>query len=391
MPNLTFDQNLIRPHKPEPLEGHNVVVLERVGAEGEKFHSVLESGGDPPSPGLLAWLLNRTNVYFAFAVDASQGRPLDWEESVQMSERAHGFVLQFTLWYRVADAQRLVAAREQDPLERVRRKASELITEEIAELRWAEVWHSFRPAGERVVSSVLHDLKTFAKDYGLAIASVKLKPKFSEDAARYDRDAYDARQQGELLKTRMAVADDVKTHRWDLRRNAADRDRDEQDAARRAKLEDTVFEKYGDFLRGATSVDDLAYVARSLPVGSSGALPGAPQPAALPPSNGHVVQSLPAGAAGDALPEVLSDLLTLTGQLNIDVQRRQVQAALLHLVAAVVAQDSPQVTPEQNGYSRQAQTALATATHLPPDYLERLRELADPKALRPRLHAPMHP
>lgn len=364
-----------------------MVVLERVGEAGEKFHSVLESGGDPPSAGLLRWLLGKPSVYFAFAVDASRNRPLNFDELVHMSERAHKFQLHFTLWYRVSDPQLLVAARDLDPLGRVRKHVADIITEEVADLSWSEVWHSFRPAGERVVDSTLQELKAFARDYGIVINSLRLKPHFDDDAARYEREIHDTRERGRVLEARMTVTDDVKNRRWELRRDGADRDREDRDHARRTKLEDTVYEKYDEFLRGTTSVDDLGYAIRSLPGGTTNGVlgSGASAPSlALASGNGH---ASPAPAAtGDRLAAVLNDLLTLSMQIDTEAQRRQAQAALLHVVASVVAQDSPQVTPEQNGFARQAQTVLASAGHLPPDYLERMRELANPQTLRSRLY-----
>ncbi|HET7462695.1 MAG TPA: hypothetical protein VFJ82_15680 [Longimicrobium sp.] len=341
MSNLTFDEKLIRQHTPEPLEGHTVVVLERVGEAGEKFHSVLEPGGDPLRPGILAMMLGRPNVYFAFAVDASRERGLEFDERVHMAERAHELQLHFTVLYRVADPKLLVAAREQDPLERVRKRVAEVITEEIAELPWTEVWHSFRPASERVVASTLVGLKSFARDYGIAINSLKLKAGFDQGVAYTDREIHAARERGRSTDEHGTMAH-----------------------AARGRLDDIILDRYADFLRGAHDVDDLRYVYRSLSGEPASAGVGAP------------------GATGDPLPGVLNDLITLTQSFDTEIQRRQVQAALLHLVAAVVAEDTPQVTPEQAGYARRAQTALAAATHLPPDHLERLRELAEPGMLR---------
>ncbi|HET7460762.1 MAG TPA: hypothetical protein VFJ82_05925 [Longimicrobium sp.] len=390
MSNLTFDQNLIRKHTPEPLEGHNVVVLERSGEAGEKFHSVLEPGGDPLRPGILAMMLGRPNVYFAFAVDASRDRPLEFDERVHMAERAHEFHLYFTLWYRVGDPKLLVATRDQDPLERVRKKVAEVVTEEIAELSWAEVWHSFRPASERVVRSTLVELKSYARDFGITITSLKLKAGFDPGVADTDRDIHAARERGRLLGERMAVADELKSRRAELRRDGAVRDREARADAARGRIEDIIVGKYEDFLRDAHNVDDVGYVYRSLAAGPGGdILAGAPSNGAHLPSNGHTAPVLPAGVAavaGDHLPGVLNELITLTQTIDTQIQRHQVRAAVLHVVAAVLADDSPQPTPAQTGFARQAQTAIASATHLPPDRLEKLGELADPKGLRARLH-----
>jgi esterase/lipase superfamily enzyme len=194
--NLTFDELLIRPHKAAPLEGHTVVVLERVGETGEKLHSVLEPGAERPRQSLTSSLLGKPDRYFAFAVDTSKGRSLSFTEHVETAERAHGFELHFSLWYRVADPRLLVSVRESDPLGTVRRKVAEVITGEIAELPWPDVWHSFRAASEFVVSGTLAGLKAFARDYGLAITSLRLRPTFPAGATEPDREIHGARERG---------------------------------------------------------------------------------------------------------------------------------------------------------------------------------------------------
>jgi hypothetical protein len=388
MSNLTFDEMLIRQHKAEPLEGHTVVVLERVGEEGEKFHSVLEPGAERPRQGLISYLLGKPNVYFAFAVNASKSRLLSFTENVEMAERAHDFELHFSLWYRVADPQLLVSVRESDPLGTVRRKVAEVVTEEIAERSWSEVWDSFRVAGESVVSSTLAELKAFARDYGISITSLRLRPKFSASAREIDREIHKVQEQGRLERVQLKVARDRQNQEIDLRRENAERDDlDRADAARR-KHEDTVAsavtEKVAEIIRGAGGVVDLHDL--QITLGEAGMLGGGPQngTARIGSGNGSAPHTITAGSVG--LPAVLSDLTSLTQQVRPDGTCRLVRSFLLHLVAEMVADDSLQVSEEQARYARLARAEIDAASHLSADQLEALQNLADPQRLHRRLY-----
>jgi hypothetical protein len=249
MSNLTFDENLIHEHKPEPLEGHTVVVLERVGKSGEKFHSLLEPGAERPRQSPFAVLFGKSNV--AYAVDASRGRSLHFTEHVQMAEPVHNFELHFTLWYRVGDPQLLVATRTSDPLERVRQQVAKVITDEIAELPWSDVWHSFRAASDSVISGTLTELKAVARNYGIAITDIRLRGTFPASAAEADRKIHELGERGRLLREQMNHIQDVRTH-LKLRREDAERHDARAAAARREMVDPFVSEL-------TQTVDNLLY------------------------------------------------------------------------------------------------------------------------------------
>jgi esterase/lipase superfamily enzyme len=156
MSNLTFDEGLIREHAPTPLEGHTVVVLERVGEAGERFHSLLRFTGGRPGPGLLASLLKMRNhnAYFAFAVDSLQDRRLVFSVQVKSSAGAHEDKVHVILLYRVGDPRRLVSARENDPLRRVRDSVAEAVTSDAGALD-------------------LPALNAFARDQGIDILELR--------------------------------------------------------------------------------------------------------------------------------------------------------------------------------------------------------------------------
>ncbi|HEX6751038.1 MAG TPA: hypothetical protein VF092_27360 [Longimicrobium sp.] len=394
MDNLTLSEKLIREHKAEPLEGHTVVVLERVGESGEKFHSLLEPGSDRVGGGWLRALLGRSDRYFAFAVDASKARPLRFTEHVEMAERAHDFDLHFTLWYRVSDAQLLVAARDIDPLLRVQTKVAEVVTEEIAQLPWAEVWHSFRTASEFVVSGTLPELKTFARDYGITLTSLRLREQLPREATAVERKIHETREKGRYVDARRTVGRELKNRESDRRRENAARDgEDRADEARRERQDTvtrTTTETIGKLIATATSMEELAEIHASLGTGEEHTSPLLSRhrngSCVLGPGNRESLAALPAGSSG--LPGVLSDLVTLTDQLGLRSQRCRIQGALLHVVASVLAEDAGQVTARQADHAREAQQALAEAPQMAPGRFEALQDLADPQQLRARLHSP---
>lgn len=174
MSNLTFDSQLIRAHPLAPLEGHTVVVLERVGEAGERFHSLLEPGGEGPGQGVLAALTGEPGRYFAFAVETSGGMELELIEHVRSRDGGRGFDLEISLGFAVADPRLLVASRNSDPLQRVADRVGEVMAEEVSSLPWPAVSQSFEKASELVISRTQPALAAFAGEYGISITELRL-------------------------------------------------------------------------------------------------------------------------------------------------------------------------------------------------------------------------
>ena len=387
MSNLTFDENLIRECKAEPLEGHTVVVLERVGESGEKFHSLLEPGAERPRQNPFVVLFGKPSVYFAYAVDASRGRSLEFTEHVQMAERVHDFELHFSLWYRVGDPQLLVATRTSDPLARVRRQVAEVVTEEMAEQPWGDVWHAFRATSESVVARTAAELKTFARDYGITITTLRLRATFSGGTLETDREIHAIHQKGRVGRARMEVAQDLHDYRSDLRHGSAERDAMDRAEATRQEFQKKMMEKYVELIGSAGSVDEIRDIQARLFGGSAGSpgtvgLPYQNGTAALGAGNGHAQQALPA-AGGNGLGGVLAELVALT-ECRPDGKCRLLRSRLLHVVAAAVADDSTRVSQELADLARRARAEIDSAP-LPSDQLQALHDLADPQRLRQRL------
>lgn len=165
MANLTFDEGLIREHAIAPHEGHVVVVLERVGAAGERFHSLIEAGGTPPR--------TSSRGHFAFAVDAFRPRSLSFSEPVEARQGGNAFELRFSVEYYVSDPQLLVSYRERDPLARVRHQIAQVVAREIVQLPLPDA-NSCREASSEVVHSNLDQLRAYAQQYGIGITDLRI-------------------------------------------------------------------------------------------------------------------------------------------------------------------------------------------------------------------------
>lgn len=179
MSNLTFDHGLLKEHAPQPLEGHAVVVFERVGEAGEKLHSVLLPGARPVAPRFRLSLRKRTK-YFAYAVDLAAERHLDFSESVRLADEGSEFRLIFHLAYAVYDASRLARSRNQDPLRRVRSYVRSTVMREIEQMEHVEVWKAFPSHARKVVDDCIDELRAFAGGYGLGFGSLRLAVRLPE-------------------------------------------------------------------------------------------------------------------------------------------------------------------------------------------------------------------
>jgi hypothetical protein len=391
MSNLTFDEKLIREHRAEPLEGHTVVVLERMGESGERFHSLLEPGDDVPRKTLIDYLRRKPTVYSAYAVDASRHRQLSFSASVQMAEHARALDLDFSLWYRVSDPHLLVASRTGDPLGRVRARVMEVVTEEMAELPWTEVWHAFRTTADRLVDGAMGTLKAFAREHGLSIGSLRLRPRFREEDIQVEGEIHRFQQKGRLGKVRVDVWQDLEDYRRQRKLDSAALEDEEAAMMARRRHWNAVTTATTDRIVGligeSPSMAEVREVHAALggPSGNGFGLHvhgGAGGSGAIGPA-GPALAALPSGEAG--LPGVLADLVAHT-HFRPDAQSRRVRAALLHLVAAVVADDSLQLSPEVAEHARCARTEVDAAAHLPGPQAEALQALADPQRLRQRLY-----
>src|SRR4051812_38330478 len=167
-----YEERLVKAPPAEPLEGHNVVVFERVGTAGEKFLTILPPG-TPLKRGLLD--LVRQPRYFAVAVDASADLHLGVRAQVVLEDdEAHSFELLLDLYYAVSDPRLLAGYRSGDPLGRLGQRARQAMGRDLAQLQWTEIVYGFGVSAQEVLRNRLPELKAFAAGYGIALRTVEV-------------------------------------------------------------------------------------------------------------------------------------------------------------------------------------------------------------------------
>lgn len=290
MSNLTVDEGLIREHTPEPLEGHTVVVLERVGEAGERFHSLIEPDGTR-SPRELP---GTPDSYYVLAVPTSRDHRLAFFEHVRLLDGGHEFELRFSMRYRVEDARKLVSARDDDPLRRVRDRAAEMITEEIGTVPWSEVRDSFTAASQTVLSRTRAELNTFAHNRGITILELTLRTDISAGVAVADRRTRGSRTRGTTERARAKPAH--QRRRPGTRPESSDPDATEAGLERQEILRD----KARKIVEWINQLDSLDLDAVRGPPGDEGSA----GPAAFPPEPGAPPQAPPPAENSDVLYRV---------------------------------------------------------------------------------------
>lgn len=398
MSNLTFDHRLLKEHTPEPLEGHAVVVFARVGEAGDELHSVLLPGAAPVKPGLALPFRKRTE-YFAYAVDTSPERHLDFTESMRLADRMFEFRVVFNLAYAVSDTRALARARNLDPLRKVRDQVRVVVKREVELLPRHALGEAFPQHARVVVEGCMDELREHAASYGIEIRSLRLTVRLPEDI----EGVY---QEEHLGVARRESEQRLTNHDRILDMQSADL----ADAALmvngsgrlKATLMDTTIAAAG---RGEIgTMQDLIKQLNTLHAGGGGVagvgggigggvggggVGGDAGPQGLPPGIGNM-RTLGAGtgtgtsAAGGALSRVLGDVVAATDVVR-GPQRRKVRAALLHLAAEMLLDD----LGDGAATARYAERARAAIAGLDPSpggaELDALKALADPDSLRDRL------
>jgi hypothetical protein len=419
MENLSFDERLIREHTPEPLEGHTVVVLEQVGQQGERLHSVIPPGGKPPRPGLLAWMLG-TKRFFAFAVEASPERHLAFPEHVVMADHVHEFDLLFDLHYHASDPSAVAANRNKDPLARIRRKAAEIVRREVSRLEWGEVWSGFQGAGERIVAVCIPELRTFAAPYGISINALYLTERMPEGATRVSRHELENQQTAAIAESdarrdvsitgsqeAVAIAQSDSAHRIEqndlanileraaLKRAAhaatgTTRLQDEfvsamAGAIQRVAGQLTTPEQFEELLGMKQTVlralgNGASADAAAIPEGTAGGLFGNGGQVALP-GGGTATAALPATTSTGRLGGLLAEVAAATQKVKNRNQRLALSSALLHLVADVLVDESGTAAAGSEHAERAASLIDVLAPAPSSQEADALRRLADPETL----------
>jgi hypothetical protein len=390
MSNLTFDHRLLKEHTPEPLEGHAVVVFERVGEAGDEFHSVLHPGSAPVRPGLPLPFRKRPE-YFAYAVDTSPERHLDFNESMRLADHVSEFRVVFNLAYAVSDVRALARGRNGDPLRKVRDQVRVVIRREVEQLPWQAVWEAFPQHAHAIVDECLEELRDFAGAYGIAIRSLRLTVRLPE--------AIEDIHQGERLTVVKRESEQrVSNHGRMLDLQNAELAQTARLVEGNGRLEAALMETT---IRAAEqgdlgTMDDMIRRVRTLqPGGGVGPSGGTARwrsgdgtaAEALPPGAFNPGRTLPAstGPAGGGLGGVLCAVVAATDPVRVRAQKQALRSALLHLVAEMLVDDVGD-GPAAAGHADRARKAIHRLDPAPAGAdLDALNELADPERLRSRL------
>jgi hypothetical protein len=387
MSNLTFEERLVQDHPAEPLEGHNVVVFERVGEAGEKFRTILPPG-TPLKRGLLERLWPQGR-YFALAVDASPDLHLDVREHVVLEdEEAHRFDLLLDLYYSVSDPRLLASLRNRDPLGLVSARARQVIGRDVRQLQWTGIVFGFAVSAQEVLGRRLTGLTAFAAGYGIALRTVEVGRLLPEEATRpaaEEERELDKISRGERvavagMDSGRRIADAANLHTL----GGAEMDaaaQDVRDAARiRAAAVDGRVRAIGAVAGEVSTPDEFRAVFQGSihPGGASGARPGMLPGPGTPPT-----ATLTAGTGG--LSALLQQVVSATQNVSGSGKRLELRAALLHLVAEVLLEDLGEPAVRTRYADRARQLFAPVERSLAPHERDALRALSDPAELEKSL------
>ena len=393
MNNLTFEKHLLKEHTPEPLEGHTVVVFERVGEAGERFHSLLPPGTTlAKARGILAMFRSQVH-YFAVAVNAAPELHHEFREHVVLDDEAsHSFDLLFDLSYAACDPRVLASHRNADPLRRVRERVGQVLARDVSQLDWTEVLHGFAAAAQPLAGQRLPELRTFAAGYGITLHRVELGKLLPEEAvvpareeeAERDHIRRDGRIRIARGETERLVRDNENL--WAL--GGAEMDgaaQDVRDVARlRAAEVEAQVRAIGTVAGGISTPDEYRAVfsSRRYEGADQGMMTGTRRELGTGPGgNSRSLLSGPRGGLG----ELLSQVVFATQSIRQTSKRQELRAALLHLLAEVQLEelgDSATLT-RHTDRARQLLTTLGPG--LSPEELDILHTLANPSYLQSRL------
>lgn len=393
MSNLTFEKRLLKEHTPEPLEGHTVVVFERVGEAGERFHGILPPGATLAKARGIRAMFRPQVHYFAVAVNAAPELHHEFREHVVLDDEAgHRLYLRFDLSFAAGDPRVLAGRRDEDPLRRVRQRVGQLLARDVSQLDWTEVLYGFAATARALADQRLAELRAFAAGYGIALRGVELKKHLAEETVAPARASADALEQIGRDE-RMAIAREESERRV---RDAASLQllggaeldaaaQDARDAARlRALRVEGEVHAIGAVAAATCSRDE--YDAVFSPPRHEGGDCGTPAGGRreLQAGPGESGRRLPSGPGG-GLGQLLHQVVLATRNIRGTSKRQELRAALLHLLAEVQRDElsDPALLARHADHAGQLLTTLGPG--LLPEELDTLRALASPDHLQSHL------
>lgn len=369
--NLTFMQNIIRLHTPDALEGHTVVVLEKMGAAGETFRYELRPGQLPPKRPLNLLELFKGDhsgpIYLAFAVTDNSELRTSTTAAVKTDDQKHSFSASIQIAFKVTDARLLVARRDDDPVQRMKEEAASVIAQELARKSWTEIRRSFRDIEQEVVPRGLPALRRFTANYGLWVETLALGCQLSEQDMRLiEQEAEaDLATEGQKIALRQSIA----LRPLQAAANAQ---------ARQDRVFDAAAEAAAQAIRNVpSSIHTVAELAKSFETFARYSGNGGEELAQ------RLIEETAASTTGmNGKGVLITDALTQIEKLSCGfTQKRMAQSAVLHLVAELLLEDPDRPTVDRYRKSIEAMSGSSC----PADQVEALERFADTEWLREQL------
>lgn len=369
--NLTFMQNIIRVHTPDALEGHTVVVLEKMGAAGEIFRYQLTPGQIPPKRPLnLPELFKGDHsgpAYLAFAVTDNNELRTSTTVDVKTDDQKHSFSVTIQIAFKVANARLLVARRDDDPVQQMKEETASVIAQGLARKSWAEIRQSFRDIEKEIVPKVIPALRRFADSYGLGVETLALGCHLSEQDMRLIEQEAEA---------------DLATERQKIALRQAIALRPLQAKANAQTRQDRVFEAAADAAAQAIrnvpgSIHTVAELVKSFETFVRYSGNGGEELAQ------RLIEETAASNTGmNGNAALIADALAQIAKLSCGfTQKRMAQSAVLHLIAELLLEDPDSQTVDRYRKSIEAMSGPAN----PANQIEALERFADTEWLREQL------
>lgn len=419
MENVTFAQKVIKPHTIDPLEGHTVVVLETIGQAGEEFRFEIEPGMRVPKTGLdiFKWIRGGragTN-YFAYAVNGDPELRMRFATPIRLDNQAHTVTLTGSVAYSVGDPKLLVTRRNDDPLRKLREEIALTLQRQFAPRSWLSVRNEFRDVEREVLDATREPLQRFARTYGLELRDLALSFELDEKDTRDVKHEAEIDQQRDIHKRdaaldRLKISEEAANqamrtelqHRLAMQQliftNEEERLRNEQ-ILENAPLETTVAGILNNRAIGKAATDAAVIAIKNaggsiqtpaqLVAAFSALLEATGKSRALFGSPGSILQAAPElgqlGAAQTGAHPIVAEMFQRTEAFGWELmKKRQLQSAILHLVAELLADGTGSATVIEQ-YRGQVEE-LRSERGLGFDHFEYLGKFVDTEGLRRELH-----
>lgn len=419
MENLTLAHKVIKPHTVDPLEGHTVVVFERVGEAGEEFRFEIEPGMRVPRTrlDLFKWLRGGRGGanYFAYAVNGDPELRLKFSTPVKMDNQAHTFILVTTLSWFVAEPRRVVTRRNDDPVRKLRDEIGSRLQHELAGRSWISIRNEFRELSREVVGATIESLRQFASRYGLAIHDLALACDLHEQDFADARNEAAIEQQIDIHQReadfeRLKISEELKTsalrneqlHRERLRQQEREDELatlERMQTLRGAELQ-TALDKWLNMRRVGAAATDAAVAAIASAGGAirtpaellqaftalQGAVSqmrGLTEGSGGGASDGGAFRLLGSGSQNGAAA-LVAEMFARTDQMACPIQKKQqFQSAILHLVGELLLDGGAAPATIEQYCSRIDE--LRTQGGLPVEHFDYLKRFVDADRLRNEL------